>query len=344
MRKQLFDISFRALVLARSLYAALFLALCSILLAPCFPAAAQQPARIFRIGILIAASTSFYSARVEALRQRLRELGYVEGKNIVIEYRYAEGKLERLPDLAAELVRLKVDVIVTAPGPGALAAKKASATIPIVFTDVPDPVGTGIVSSLARPGGNITGLSVMAPDLNGKRLELLKESFPKIARVALLWQSGGMTGNLPLTELEAAAKALALKLQSLPVRTLDDFDSSFARAKRDGPQALITTPSPLINTQQRQVLDFAAKNRLPAMYHTSEWVEADGLMSYAPNFTDLWRRAADYVDKILKGAKPADLPVEQPKKFEFLVNLKTAKQIGLTIPPNVLARADRVIK
>jgi putative ABC transport system substrate-binding protein len=305
-------------------------------------ARAQQPARISRIGILIAASASFYSARVEALRQRLRELGYVEGKNIVIEYRYAEGKLERLPDLAAELVRLKVDVIVTAPSQGALAAKKASATIPIVFTDVAgDPVGTGIVSSLARPGGNITGLSVMAPDLDGKRLELLKEAFPKVARVAFLW---GSRGNLPLRDMEAAAKALGVRLLSLPVRSLDDFESAFARAKRDGAQALITTPSPLINTQQRQVLDFAAKNRLPAMYQTSEYVEAGGLMSYAPNFTDLWRRAADFVDKILKGAKPADIPVEQPKKFEFLVNLKTAKQIGVTIPPNVLARADKVIR
>ena len=314
-----------------------------LLLALSFPAAAQQPARIHRIGILIAASTSFYSARVEALRQRLRELGYVEGKNIVVEYRYAEGKLERLPDLAAELVQLKVDVIVTAPGQGALAAKKASATIPIVFTDVADPLATGIVSSLARPGGNITGLSVMAPDLDAKRLELLKESFPKVARVALLWQSGGRRGNLHL-ELEAPAKALGLKLQSLPVRSLDDFDSAFARAKRDGAQALITTPNPVINTQQRQVLDFAAKNRLPAMYPTSEWVEAGGLMSYAPNFTDLWRRAADYVDKILKGARPADLPVEQPKKFEFRVNLKTAKQIDVTIPSNVLTRADKVIQ
>jgi putative ABC transport system substrate-binding protein len=320
------------------------LALAAIVLFLYFPAEAQQPARISRIGILIAASTSFYSARVETLRQRLRELGYVEGKNIVIEYRYAEGKLERLPDLAAELVQLKVDVIVTAPGPGAIAAKKASATIPIVFTDSADPIGTGIVSSLARPGGNITGLSVMAPDLDGKRLELLKESFPKVARVAFLWRTSGTRGNLTLTEMEAAATALGLKLQSLEVRTLEDFDSAFARAKRDGAQALITTPSPLINTQQRQVLDFAAKNRLPAMYHTSEWVEAGGLMSYAPNFTDLWRRAADYVDKILKGAKPADLPVEQPKKFEFLVNLKTAKQIGVTIPSNVLARADRVIR
>ncbi len=304
---------------------------------------AQQPAGIPRIGILIAPSASILSARVEAFRQRLRELGYVEGKNIVIEYRYAEGKLERLPDLAAELVRLKVDVIVTA-GPATLAAKKASATIPIVFAAANDPVGTGLVSSLARPGGNITGLSIMAPDLDGKRLELLKEAFPKVARVAFLWQPAGSRGNLALTEMEAAAKALGVKLQSLEVRGLDDFDSAFARAKRDGAQALITTHNPLITTQQRQVLDFAAKNRLPAMYPDSEFVEAGGLMSYAPNYTDLFRRAADFVDKILKGTKPADIPVEQPTKFEFVVNLKAAKQIGVTVPPNVLARADRVIR
>ncbi len=307
-------------------------------------AQAQQPARILRIGILIPASASFFSARVEALRRRLRELGYVEGKNIVIEYRYAEGKLERLPDLAAELVRLKVDVIVTA-GPALLAAKKASATIPIVFGNAADPVGSGLVSSLARPGGNITGLSVMSPDLDGKRLELLKEAFPKVVRVAFLWQSGGDTReNLALTDMEAAAKALGVKLQSLEVRSLDDFDSAFARAKREGAQALITLPNPLLNTQQRQVLDFAAKNRLPAMYPTSEFVEAGGLMSYGPNYADSWRRAADFVDKILKGTKPAEIPVEQPIKFEFIVNLKTAKQIGVTIPPNVLVRADRVIR
>jgi ABC-type uncharacterized transport system substrate-binding protein len=342
MRKQLFDISFSALVLARSLCAALFLALCSLLLAPCFPAEAQQPARIPRIGILIPGSASFYSAWVEALRQRLRELGYVEGKNIVIEYRYTEGKNERLPDLATELVRLKVDVIVTS-GPANYAAKKASATIPVVFVIAGDPVETGLVSSLAGPGGNITGLSIMTPDLNGKRLELLKEAFPKVARVAFLW-TGTSRGNQALTDMEAAAKALGLKLQSLPVRSLDDFDSAFARAKREGAQALITIPSPLINTQQSQVLDFAAKNRLPAMYPYSEFVEAGGLMSYAPNFADLFRRAADYVDKILKGAKPADLPVEQPTKFELVINLKTAKQIGLTIPPELLARANRLIK
>ena len=318
-------------------------AFCSMLLALPFPARAQQPARIPRIGILNAGSASFNSDRVEAFRQRLRELGYVEGKNIVIEYRYAEGKLDRLPDLAAELVGLKVDVIVTV-GPGTLAAKKASGTIPIVFASAADPVGTGLVSSLARPGGNITGLSLMTPDLDGKRLELLKEAFPKVARVAFLWQPGGTRGNPALTDMEPAAKALGLKLQSLEVRGLDDFDSAFARAKKERAQALIATVGSVIGTQQRQVLDFAAKNRLPAMYPNSEFVEAGGLMSYGPSQTDQWRRAADFVDKILKGTKPADIPVEQPMKFEFIVNLKTAKQIGVTIPPNVLVRADRVIR
>ena len=307
------------------------------------PLHAQQPGKILRIGILLPSSASLNSARVEAFRQRLRELGYVEGKNIVLEYRYAEGKLERLPDLAAELVRLKVDVIVTT-GPGILPAKKATPAIPIVFAAAPDPVGAGIVSSLARPGGNITGLTAMAPDLDGKRLELLKEAFPKVVRVAFLWGPGSVRGNLALTDMEAPAKALGVNLQSLPVGSLDAFDSAFARAKREGAQALITTLTALINTQQRQVLDFAAKNRLPAMYHTSEFVEAGGLMSYGPNYTDSWRRAADYADKILKGVKPADLPIEQPKKFDLIINLKAAKQIGLTIPPNVLARANKVIK
>jgi ABC-type uncharacterized transport system substrate-binding protein len=303
---------------------------------------AQQPAGIHRIGIL-SISGSVFPARVEAFRRRLRELGYIEGQNIVFEYRYAEGKQDRFPELAAELVRLKVDVLVTAGTPAARAAKNATATIPIVFAGASDPVGTGIVSSLARPGGNITGLSLMVPDLDGKRLELLKEAFPKVARVAFLWQPGGR-GNLPLTKMEAAAKALGLKLLSLEVRSLDEFEGAFARAKREGAQALITTTGERINTQQRQVLDFAAKNRLPAMYHYTEFVEAGGLMSYGPDNTDIWPRAADFVDKILKGAKPADLPVQQATKFEFLVNLKAAKQIGLTIPPNVLARADKVIR
>jgi putative tryptophan/tyrosine transport system substrate-binding protein len=318
--------------------------LTATVLALSVPAEAQQPARIHRIGILSTSSGSVFSARVEAFRQRLRELGYVEGKNIFIEYRYADGKPERVPDLAAELVGLKVDVIVTIGPVATLAAKKASGTIPIVFAGASDPVGTGIVSSLARPGGNITGLSLMVPDLDGKRLELLKEAFPKVARVALLWQPSGSRGNLPLTEMEAVAKALGLKLLSLEVRSLDDFEGAFARAKKERAQALITTTGALINTQQRQVLDFAAKNRLPAIYHYSEFVEAGGLMTYGPNNADLFRRAADFVDKILKGTKPADMPVEQPTKFEFLVNLKTAKQIGLTIPQKVLERADRVIK
>jgi putative tryptophan/tyrosine transport system substrate-binding protein len=307
-------------------------------------AEAQQPARIHRIGILSPSSGSVFSARDEAFRRRLRELGYVEGKNILIEYRYAEGKSERLPDLVAELVGLKVDVIVTTSAGAALAAKKASGTIPIVFAAAADPVGTGLVSSLARPGGNITGLSLMAPDLDGKRLELLKEAFPKVARVAFLWESGGTRGNLPLTEMEAAAKALGLELLSLPVRSLDEFEGAFARAKREGAQALITTSGPLINTQQRRVLDFVAKDRLPAIYHYTEFVEAGGLMSYGPDNTDIWPRAADFVDKILKGTKPADMPVEQPTKFEFLVNLKAATQIGLTIPNRVLERANKVIK
>ena len=306
-------------------------------------AAAQQPARILRIGILAPPSASSFSGRLEAFRQRLRERGYIEGENIFIEYRYAEGKPERLPDLAAELVRLKVDVIVTA-GPGVLAAKKASATIPIVFGAATDPVGAGLVSSLARPGGNITGLSNIAQDLGGKRLELLREAFPKVARVAFLWFPGGTTGNLVLTDMEAVAKALGLKLQSLEVRSLDDFDSAFARAKKERAQALIASTGGLIVTQQRQVLDFAAKNRLPAMYPDSEWVEAGGLMSYAPSYTDSFRRAADFVDKILKGTKPADIPVEQPTKFEFVISLIAAKQIGLTVPPTVLVRADRVIR
>jgi putative tryptophan/tyrosine transport system substrate-binding protein len=344
MRKLFFDISFNALLIERGFRAAAFLALCSMFLAPCFLAEAQQPARIHRIGILSPASGSFFSARDEAFRQRLRELGYVEGKNIFIEYRHAEGKAERLPDLVAELLRLKVDIIVTTGPSTTLAAKKASGTIPIVIASAGDPVGSGLVSSLAQPGGNITGLSLMAPDLDGKRLELLKEAFPKVARVAFLWQPGGARGNLALTEMEAAAKALGLKLLSLEVRSLDDFEGAFARAKKERAQALITTTGTLINTQQRQVLDFAAKNRLPAIYAYSEFVEAGGLMSYAPNYADLWRRAADFVDKILKGTKPADIPVEQPTKFELVINLKTAKQIGLTLSPEFLSRANQVIK
>jgi ABC-type uncharacterized transport system substrate-binding protein len=307
-------------------------------------AEAQQPAKVSRIGVLAPPSPSFFSTRVEPFRRGLRELGYLEGKNISLEYRYAEGKLDRLSHLAAELVHLKVDVILTAGESGVLAAKNATKAIPIVFAVAEDAVGSGLVSSLARPGGNATGLTVLSEVLGGKRLELLRESFPKAVRVAVLWPSGGARGNLPFTEMETAAKALGLKLQSLPVRGLDDFEPAFEAAKKEGAQALLTNPSPVMNTQQLRIVDFAAKNRLPAMYAAPEFVDGGGLMYYGPSYADLFRRAATYVDKILKGAKPADLPVEQPTKFEMVINLKTAKQIGLTIPPNVLARADKVIK
>jgi putative ABC transport system substrate-binding protein len=319
-------------------------ALSAMLFALRFPADAQQPKKVPRIGVLAAPTASVFSSRFEAFRQGLRELGYLEGKKISIEYRYAEGKLDRLPHFAAELVHLKVDVILTAGEFGVLAAKNATSTIPIVFAVTEDAVASGLVSSLARPGGNVTGLTVLAADLGGKRLELLKESFPKAARVAFLWPSGGPRGNLPFTEMEAAAKALGLKLQSLPVGGLDDFEPAFEAAKREGAHALVTTPTAVINTQRDRIVDFAAKNRLPAIYAGPEFVDAGGLMYYGPNYPDLFRRAATYVDKILKGAKPADLPVEQPTKFELVINLKTAKQIGVTIPPNVLVRADRVIK
>jgi ABC-type uncharacterized transport system substrate-binding protein len=307
-------------------------------------AQAQQAKKVPRIGFLGGASASSYAVRIDAFRQGLNELGYIEGKNIVIEYRYAEGKLDRLPALAKELVGLKPDVIVAAPTPSVLAAKKASATIPIVFVSVGDPVGSGLVASLARPGENITGLTVLVPELSGKRLELLKEAIPNVIRVAALWNPANPAQELVWKEIQAAAQELRLQLQSLEVRSANDFDIAFEAAVRERAQALIPSPDPLINTQLKRIVEFAAKNRLPAMYGGPEVVDAGGLMSYAPNYTDHYRRAAVYVDKILKGTKPADLPVEQPMKFEFVINLKTAKQIGLTFPPNVLARADRVVK
>jgi len=315
-----------------------------VLLALGVIAEAQQPKKVSRIGFLGGASASFYAARTNAFRQGLKELGYTEGKNIDIEYRYAEGKFDRLPDLAAELVGLKVDVIVAAPTPSVLAAKKASATTPIVFASVVDPVASGLVAGLARPGGNITGLTVLGPELSGKRLELLKEVLPNVTRVAALWNSANPAQELVWKEMQAAAQELRLQLQSLEVRSANDFDIAFKAALRERAQALIPSGEPLINTQLKRIVEFAAKNRLPAMYAGPEAVDAGGLMSYAPNYTDHYRRAAVYVDKILKGAKPADLPVEQPTKFEFIINLKAAKQIGLTIPASVLLRADKVIK
>jgi putative ABC transport system substrate-binding protein len=307
----------------------------------------QQPKKIPRIGFLGASSASSYSTRIPAFREGLHDLGYVEGKNIAIEYRYADGKLDQLAALAAELVRLKVDIIV-ASGPAASAAKKVTTTTPVIFLAVADAVEEGLVVSLARPGGNLTGLSILAPELSGKRLELLKESFPRITRVAVLW-TGSRSGRIVLKEslfkeTETAAQGLGLHIQSLEVRSLNDFDSAFTAAIREGAHALITTPQPLINTNRARIIEFAVKNRLPAMYAVPEFVEAGGLMSYATSYTDLFRRAATYVDKILKGAKPADLPVEQSMKFEFIINLKAAKQIGLTIPQSVLFRADKVMK
>jgi putative ABC transport system substrate-binding protein len=319
------------------------LALIALLLALSVPADAQQTGKVPRIGILAPGSSTFpTSAYHDSFRQGLRELGYIEGKNIFIEIRYAEGKQDRLSDIATELVKLKVDVIVTATRPGVLAAKNATSAIPIVFAAVGDPVRAGLVSSLARPGGNITGLSIIETELFGKRLELLKETFPKITRVAHFRDATSPgTGS---AEMQATASALGLQLQSLEVRSAKDFDGAFEAILKERAQALTATASPVISINQQRIVAFAATNRLPAIYPYSEVIDAGGLMFYGVSFSDLFRRAATYVDKILKGAKPADLPVEQPSKFEFVINLITAKQIGVTIPPNVLVRADRVIK
>jgi len=319
--------------------------LCAMLLALSFPADAQQQAtKIPRIGYLATVSLSAISARIEAFRQGLRELGYVEGKNIVIEWRYAEGKADRLPGLAAELVRLKVDVIVTAGAPATRRAKEATVTIPIVMTNDGDPVGTGFVASLARPGGNITGLSTLAPELSGKQLELLKEIVPRLSRVAVLGTSTRPGNAQSLRETELAAGAFGVKLQYLDVLGPKDIETAFRAASKGRAEAVLVLNSPVLISQRTQIADLAVKSRLPAMYYRREYVEDGGLMSYGVNLSDLDRRAATYVDKILKGAKPADLPVEQPTKFEFVINLKTAKQIGLTIPQSVLYRADKVIK
>jgi ABC-type uncharacterized transport system substrate-binding protein len=316
-----------------------FLTLWAMLFALCLPAEAQQPTKIPRIGYLSGGSLS-----ANALRQGLREFGYVEGKNIVIEYRSAEGKFDRLPALAAELVRLKVDVIVTGGGRATRAAKEATKTIPIVMAQVPDPVGDGFVASLARPGGNITGLSALGPELSGKRLDLLKETVPKLPHMAVLGTSTSPGNAKQLREVELAGGALKVKLQFLDVLDPKDIETAFRAANKGRADGVLVLSASVFVSRRKQVLDLAQKSRLPAIYYRPEFVEAGGLMSYGVNDTDLNRRAATYVDKILKGAKPADLPVEQPTKFEFIINLKAAKQIGLTIPPNILARADKVIR
>jgi len=306
---------------------------------------AQQPKKVPRIGWLTGGSFSATADRVEAFRQGLRELGYVEGKNIVIEWRGADGNRDRQRALAGELVRLKVDVIVTAGAGGTRAAKEATATIPVVMAQDDDPVGTGHVASLARPGGNITGLASLSPELSGKRLELLKEIVPKLSRVAVFATSASTDYTQTLKEIELAAGAFGVKLQHLDILGPKDIETAFRAAGMERADAgLMQVSGPVLNIYRKQLIDLAIKSRLPVIYNLRSHAEAGGLMSYGIHLPDLDRRAATYVDKILKGAKPGDLPVEQPKKFELIVNLKTAKEIGLTIPQSVLYGADKVIK
>ena len=315
----------------------------AILLAVGVMAEAQQPTKIPQVGYLNGGFLSGIAGRIEAFRQGLRELNYVEGKNIGIDWLSAQGKGDRLPALAAELLRRKVDVIVTAGGNPTRAAKAATSTIPIVMTNDGDPVGDGLVASLARPGGNITGLSTFAPELSGKRLEILREVIPKLSRVAVLG-TAGTPGSPGLRELEPAANAFGVKLQYLNVQNPKDIETAFQAASKGRADAVLTVGNPILASQRTQLAEIAVKNRLPTIYHQSFYVEAGGLMFYGVNQLDLDRRAATYVDKILKGAKPAELPVEQPTKFEFIINQKAAKQIGLTISVRVLERANKVIK
>jgi putative ABC transport system substrate-binding protein len=305
---------------------------------------AQPAAKIPRIGYLAGASRTGNTVRREAFLQGLRQLGYEEGKTIFIEYRYAEGKFDRLPALAAELVQLRVDLIVTVGTASTRPANDATRTIPIVMAQDSDPVGNGFVTSLARPRGNITGLSQMAPDLAGKELELLKDVVPKLSRVAVLGTSNSASNAQALREMEAPAKALGITVDYQDVRNAMDIEAGLAATIKGRAEAVLVLTSAVLNTNRSQLFGLVVKHALPTIYPQSDYVESGGLMFYGPNVTEMFRRAATYVDKILKGAKPADLPVEQPKKFEFIINLKAAKQIGLTIPPNVLARADRVIR
>ena len=317
----------------------------SLVLAP-LAADAQQAGKAPRIGILSLTSPSDRPFLLDAFRQRLRELGWVEGQNIVIDYRYAEDRVDRLPDLAAELVRLKVDLIVASAGTQvATAAKNATETIPIVMIFVRDPVGTGLIASLARPGGNVTGVSGYAGlEIVAKQLELLKETVPKIRRVAILSNPANAYHQLAIREANVAARSLGVQLQLLEARGPNEFDGAFAAMAKERVGALLVLSDAMLNSHRTRLADLAARSRLPAAYGVRESVEAGGLMSYGPSFLDLYRRSAAYVDKILKGAKPADLPVEQPTKFELVFNLKTAKALGLTIPQSLLQRADQVIE
>jgi len=321
------------------------LTLCAMLFALCGSVGAQQTSKVPRIGYLDPSTASGSAVLVEAFRQEMRKLGWIEGKNITIEYRFAEQKSERLPELAAELVHLKVDLIVTSGGPTPLAAQKATSTIPIVMTNAGDPVGAGLVASLARPGGNVTGNSGLSPELITKRLEILKDAIPRLSRVGLLRSPRGVLGDLQLGEIRPAAVALKLKLEE--IETQPDpkgLESAFKTAKQKQVGAIMTTGGRRFFAERKRIVELAVKYRLPAIYPEKEYVDEGGLMSYGADATDLYRRAAVYVDKILKGAKPADLPVQQPTKFEFVINLNAAKQIGLTLSPEFLSRANKVIK
>jgi putative ABC transport system substrate-binding protein len=317
------------------------LILATIFLAPVCLVHAQKET-IPRIGILYLGVRP--SAVLDGFIEGLRELGRIDGKNILIEYRFAEGKEDRLPELATELVRLKVDAIFTAGTPSIYAVRQATKTIPFVFFSTSDPIGTGVVASLAHPGGNITGLSALASDLWPKRLELLKEISPKLSRVAMVWNKSNAGMLLEARATQEAAGPLGVALQDRGIKDANEFETVFAVMTKDRPDAFLALMDPVLNTYRKRILDFLVKYRLPAIFQSEDWVESGGLMSYGPSYPELFRRIAVQMDKVLKGAKPADIPVEQPTKFEFVINLKTAKQIGLTIPPNVLARADKVIR
>jgi putative ABC transport system substrate-binding protein len=321
----------------------LCLALCAVFSALYVSAQAQQPKKILRIGYL-GSTTSREAMNMKPFRERLRELGYTEGQNITIEHRSWEGKVERLPELAAELVRLNCDVIVTSGTEAAQAAKNTIKTVPVVMAFGGDALRRGIVADLARPGGNITGLTSIGTELEGKRLELLKEIVPKLSRVAFLWSSTNPGVDFQTKEIETMARSIRLGLQAIEVKGPDDFDAAFRLATNKHAEALLVSGGGFFAFHQKRILELGAKSRLPAMYNNTRYVEAGGLMTYTYDRPYQFRRAGEYVDQILRGTKPGDLPVERPKKFELVINLKTAKQIGVTIPPNVLARADRVIR
>jgi putative ABC transport system substrate-binding protein len=326
-------------VVSKSIFRSIF---CAILFALSMPVEAQEAKKVSRIGFLGSGTASSMASRTQSFRHGLRDLGYIEGKNILIEYRFADGNDHRFPDLAAELVGLKPEVLIASGSPGIRALMKATHTIPIVMAAIGDAVGSGFVKSLAQPGGNVTGLSFLDPDITTKRLEILKETLPRITHVAVLRYGG--SGNQSLDATLAASQPLKVQLQIFSIRAAAEFDGVFVAAKKSGVEAVHVLASAILFAHRKRLVELSARHRLPGIYENKEFVQAGGLLSYGANFDDLFRRAATYVNKILKGAKPADLPVEQPTKFEFFVNLKTAKQMGLTIPPNVLARADRVIR